>query len=101
MELGEPDALWKKTSVAVEGAIEELKCETVIMAIGQSPNPLIKILLLILIQRYWVVLLQMKRLLQHQSLVYLRVEICSGAAQLFLQWVQENKPQKQLMNILI
>ncbi|MGB4614375.1 MAG: FAD-dependent oxidoreductase, partial [Erysipelotrichaceae bacterium] len=23
-------------------AIEELKCETVIMAIGQSPNPLIK-----------------------------------------------------------
>jgi glutamate synthase (NADPH/NADH) small chain len=42
MELGEPDASGRRRPVAVEGAIEELKCETVIMAIGQSPNPLIK-----------------------------------------------------------
>lgn len=42
MELGEPDASGRRRPLPVEGAYEELPCETVIMAIGQSPNPLIK-----------------------------------------------------------
>lgn len=42
MELGEPDESGRRRPVEIPGATEELECETVIMAIGQSPNPLIK-----------------------------------------------------------
>ena len=38
MELGEPDASGRRRPVAVAGAFEELKADTVIAAIGQSVN---------------------------------------------------------------
>jgi glutamate synthase (NADPH/NADH) small chain len=41
MELGEPDASGRRRPVPVEGSEYRLKCDTVIVAIGQSPNPLI------------------------------------------------------------
>lgn len=42
MELGEPDEKGRRKPVPVEGSEYELEVDTVIMAIGTSPNPLIK-----------------------------------------------------------
>lgn len=42
MELGEPDERGRRRPVPVEGSEFELEVDTVIMAIGTSPNPLIK-----------------------------------------------------------
>lgn len=39
MELGEPDASGRRSPVPIEGQIEELAVNTVIMAIGQGTNP--------------------------------------------------------------
>ncbi len=41
MELGEPDASGRRRPVAVEGSEFEIPCDTVIPALGNSPNPLI------------------------------------------------------------
>ena len=42
MELGEPDASGRRRPVAIPGSEFELDVDTVVMAIGTSPNPLIK-----------------------------------------------------------
>lgn len=42
MALGEPDAKGRRRPVPIEGSEFELAVDTVIMAIGTSPNPLIK-----------------------------------------------------------
>lgn len=42
MELGEPDASGRRRPVPVPGAEEVLDVDTVIIAIGQSPNPLLR-----------------------------------------------------------
>ncbi|NLY19523.1 MAG: NADPH-dependent glutamate synthase [Clostridiaceae bacterium] len=42
MKLGEPDASGRRRPVAIEGSEHVLDVDTVIIAIGQSPNPLIK-----------------------------------------------------------
>ncbi|MDR2882972.1 MAG: NADPH-dependent glutamate synthase [Alistipes sp.] len=41
MELGEPDASGRRRPVEIEGSEFEIPCETVVMALGTSPNPLI------------------------------------------------------------
>lgn len=41
MELGEPDEKGRRKPVAIEGAIDEIPVDLVIVAIGVSPNPLI------------------------------------------------------------
>ena len=41
MELGEPDASGRRSPVPVQGSEFEIETETVIMALGTSPNPLI------------------------------------------------------------
>lgn len=41
MELGEPDASGRRSPVPVEGSEFEIPCDTVIMALGTRPNPLI------------------------------------------------------------
>ena len=41
MELGEPDASGRRRPVEIEGSEFELNLDTVIMALGTSPNPLI------------------------------------------------------------
>ncbi len=41
MELGEPDASGRRSPVAVEGAIDEIPVDLVIVSVGVSPNPLI------------------------------------------------------------
>lgn len=42
MELGEPDESGRRRPVAVEGSEHTLDMDTVVVAIGQTPNPLIK-----------------------------------------------------------
>ena len=42
MELGEPDAGGRRSPVEIAGSEYELECDSVIMSIGTSPNPLIK-----------------------------------------------------------
>jgi len=42
MELGEPDSSGRRRPIAVKGSEHIIDVETVIIAIGQSPNPLIK-----------------------------------------------------------
>ena len=42
MELGEPDASGRRRPVSVEGSEYVLPVETVVIAIGNSPNPLIR-----------------------------------------------------------
>lgn len=42
MQLGEPDASGRRKAIPIEGSEFELEVDTVIMAIGTSPNPLIK-----------------------------------------------------------
>ena len=42
MQLGEPDATGRRRPVEKEGSEFEIKCDSVIMSIGTSPNPLIK-----------------------------------------------------------
>ena len=42
MELGEADASGRRSPVAIEGSNFVIDCDTVIMAIGTSPNPLIR-----------------------------------------------------------
>lgn len=42
MELGEPDASGRRRPVVIKGSEQVLDVETVVIAIGQSPNPLIK-----------------------------------------------------------
>ena len=41
MELGEPDASGRRRPVAIEGAVETLEVDEVIVSVGVSPNPLI------------------------------------------------------------
>lgn len=41
MELGEPDASGRRRPVPIEGAIEEVPVDVVVVSIGVSPNPLI------------------------------------------------------------
>lgn len=40
-ELGEPDESGRRRPVAIEGEIEEMAIDTVIVAIGQGPNPIL------------------------------------------------------------
>ena len=42
MELGEPDASGRRRPVAIEGSEEVIDIDTAVIAIGQTPNPLIK-----------------------------------------------------------
>ena len=41
-ELGEPDASGRRSPQPIEGSNYDLDVDTVIIAIGQSPNPLIR-----------------------------------------------------------
>ena len=41
MELGEPDASGRRRPVEIPGSEFEIECDTVIMSLGTSPNPLI------------------------------------------------------------
>lgn len=41
MELGAPDASGRRSPIAIDGAIEEIKVDQVVVSVGVSPNPII------------------------------------------------------------
>lgn len=41
MELGEPDASGRRSPVAIEGAVDTIEVDQVIVSVGVSPNPLV------------------------------------------------------------
>jgi glutamate synthase (NADPH/NADH) small chain len=41
MQLGEPDASGRRSPIPVEGAVEDIAVDEVIVSVGVSPNPLI------------------------------------------------------------
>ena len=41
MQLGEPDASGRRSPVEISGSEYDVECDSVIMALGTSPNPLI------------------------------------------------------------
>jgi len=41
MELGEPDASGRRKPIPIDGAIEEIDVDVVVVAVGVSPNPLV------------------------------------------------------------
>ncbi len=41
MELGEPDASGRRSPKAIEGAVELIEVDTVVVSVGVSPNPLV------------------------------------------------------------
>ncbi|MBO5864287.1 MAG: NADPH-dependent glutamate synthase [Paludibacteraceae bacterium] len=41
MELGEPDASGRRSPVAIEGAVEEVEVDIVVVSVGVSPNPIV------------------------------------------------------------
>ena len=41
MELGEPDESGRRSPVEIPGSEYDIECDTVIMSLGTSPNPLI------------------------------------------------------------
>ena len=41
MELGEPDASGRRSPVPVDGAIDTIEVDLVIVSVGVSPNPLV------------------------------------------------------------
>lgn len=41
MELGEPDDSGRRRPIPIEGAVEEMKCEVAVVAIGNGSNPII------------------------------------------------------------
>lgn len=41
MELGEPDASGRRSPVAIEGAVEEVDVDIVVVSVGVSPNPIV------------------------------------------------------------
>lgn len=41
MELGEPDASGRRSPIPIEGAIEEIPVDQVVVSVGVSPNPII------------------------------------------------------------
>lgn len=42
MELGEPDASGRRSPIPIEGSEYEIECDEVIVALGTTPNPIIK-----------------------------------------------------------
>ena len=42
MELGEPDASGRRSPIPIEGSEYDIECDEVIVALGTTPNPLIK-----------------------------------------------------------
>ena len=71
MELGEPDDSGRRRPVPIEGSEEVIDVDTVVVAIGQTPNPLIrKTTKKVLIQIREVVSLLMRKQVKLQKTMY-------------------------------
>ena len=88
MELGEPDASGRRRPVVIPDSEFTLDVDTVIMALGTSPNPLISTTEGLEITRR---VMQKKQTARLPRMVYLQVEIVTGAASNPCKWKKAGK----------
>ena len=84
MELGEPDESGRRRPVPVENSNYELDVDTVIMALGTSPNPLIRTTTSGLDANKWGCLVVNEEMLTTKEGVYAGGDAVTGAATVIL-----------------
>ena len=84
MELSEPDASGRAKPIPKEGAFIEIETDTVIMAIGTSPNPLIKATTAGLDTQKWGGIIADENGLTSKKGVYAGGDAVTGAATVIL-----------------
>ena len=94
MELGEPDASGRRRPVEIPGSEFTLELDTVIMALGTSPNPLISSTTEANVSSL------PKKMVRPARLLFLQAEMPLPAQRpLFWRWAPEKRVQKELTNI--
>lgn len=85
MELGEPDASGRRRPVLQEGSAHLLEMDTVIIAIGQSPNPLIRSTTPGLdVQRWGGIIVNEETMETSKQNIYAGGDVVTGAATVIL-----------------
>lgn len=84
MGLGEPDASGRRRPVAIEGSEHEIEVDSVIMALGTSPNPLIKSTTEGLDTEKWGGIITDENGLTSRTAVYAGGDAVTGAATVIL-----------------
>ena len=84
LELGEPDESGRRRPVPVENSNYELDVDTVIMALGTSPNPLIRTTTSGLDANKWGCLVVNEEMLTTKEGVYAGGDAVTGAATVIL-----------------
>ena len=99
MELGEPDASGRRRPVAKTGSEHIIEVETAIIAIGQSPNPLLTSTSPGLDTQKWGgIIADEKTGATSIEGVYAGGDVVTGAATVILAMGAAKMPQRQLMN---
>lgn len=80
MELGEADASGRRRPIAIQGSEYDLEVDTVIMAIGTSPNPLIKATTEGLVVDKWGCIVARDNMATSIEGVYAGGDVVTGAA---------------------
>lgn len=85
MELGEPDASGRRRPVEIKGSEFDLECDTVIVAIGNSPNPIIpRTTLGLNVSKWGTIVIDEETCATSRPGVYAGGDIVSGAATVIL-----------------
>ena len=101
MELGEPDESGRRRPVEIEGSEYEIECDTVIMSLGTSPNPLIASTTEGLETNRRGCIVAKEEDGETSKLLYMQGEMpLQVLQQLSLQWELVSRLQRALMNIL-
>jgi len=103
MELGEPDASGRRRPVAVQGSEFVLDCDVVVIAIGNSPNPLIPETTegLKISEKYGTIVADEADGRTSKKFVYAGGDIVTGAATVILAMGAGRAAAKSIMQDLI
>lgn len=81
MELGEPDASGRRRPVPIEGSEFTIPADTVIISVGNSPNPLVpQTTPDLAVSKYGTVMADLETMATSKPGVYAAGDIVSGAA---------------------
>jgi glutamate synthase (NADPH/NADH) small chain len=102
MELGEPDASGRRRPVVIEGSDFVLDCDVVVIAIGNSPNPLIPETTegLKISERYGTIIADEADGRTSKKFVYAGGDIVTGAATVILAMGAGRAAAQSIMNDL-
>jgi len=102
MELGEPDSSGRRKPIPVEGAYETLEFDTVVIAIGNKPNPLIPQTMKELTTTKWgTIKVDPETMLTSVPGVFAGGDIVSGAATVILAMGQGKIAAKSIDNYVM